>query len=144
MTLFRTAGPTLAGALALVALAASPAHAQKNTNYESYTSYNGMTLSSVAGCPGITWRLVRNPKGEVHGYATYADLSGVSFVKGMLGADGNFKLDLTPTGIGAGPSGHATGHRAANGEVDGTLTGSGCANATIAIPPDTLAYPPGQ
>lgn len=142
MTLVRTVGSIVAGTLALAMLATSPADAQNSTS--GYTSYNGVTLSSVDGCPGITWRLVRNPKGEVHGYATYSDLSGVSFVKGALDAQGNFKLDLTPTGIGAGPSGEATGHRAANGEVDGTLTGSGCANATIRLPPGLTAYPPGQ
>lgn len=140
MAFVRTAGLTVIGALAFATLTASPADAQNATS--GYVSFNGVTMPSDTGCPSINWRLVRTPKGAVHGYATYSDLSGVSFVKGTLDAQGKLMLKVTPTGIGDGPSGKVTGHRNKDGEVNGTLTGSGCANGTGYLPPGNPTYSP--
>lgn len=137
----RAAGLMAVGALALGLTTAAPAQAQQPT-----PGFSGSTRSSVAGCPYIVWRLVRDANGGIHGIAYYSDLSGLSTVKGTRDADGNFQLDVTPTSMGAGPSGHVTGHRAADGTLDAVMKGSGCANATVHIPAlaDLNAYPTGQ
>lgn len=127
--------------LAPCALAPSPAHAQ-----QANPGFSGSTRSSVAGCPYIIWRLARAPDGHIHGIAYYSDLSGLSTVTGTRDASGNFELDVTPTQMGSGPSGHVTGHAGRNGAINARLVGDGCANATVSIKPlaDLNRYPTGQ
>ncbi len=109
--------------------------AQTTTTHLS--GFSGSTPSSVAGCPYIIWRLARDANGHIHGIAYYSDLSGLSSVIGERDADGNFALSLTPSTIGAGPSGTASGKVAQNGEVEVKMVGPGCANMDHMINPVT-------
>jgi hypothetical protein len=94
----------------------------------------GEAASSVPGCPSLLWRLARHPDGTVTGMTYYSDLSGISMVNGSVDQAGDFHLKLT-SGMGNGPVGEVTGHRSANGKVDATLKGEGCANNHVVMNP---------
>jgi hypothetical protein len=121
------------GGIAATALTISQGFAQTTITHMS--GFSGSTPSSVAGCPYIIWRLANDPNGRVHGIAYYSDLSGLSTVMGERNADGNFTLSLTPSSIGAGPSGTASGKVFRDGAVDVKMTGQGCANMDHTIKP---------
>jgi hypothetical protein len=122
------------GGVAAAALTISQGFAQTTSHI---SGFSGSTPSSVAGCPYIIWRLARDPNGHIHGIAYYSDLSGLSSVTGERDANGNFTLSLTPSGMGAGPSGTASGTVAQNGEVEVKMVGQGCANMDAMINPVT-------
>lgn len=136
LTGFVVAGVLALGALTITSGQAAPAE----------RGFSGSTRSSVAGCPYIIWRLVRDANGKIHGIAYFSDLSGISSVKGTRDAEGNFELNVTPTSMGSGPSGHVTGHAGKDGGIVAKLVGDGCANATVDIPAleDLNKYPKGQ
>ncbi|HTU56062.1 MAG TPA: hypothetical protein VMF62_19015 [Acetobacteraceae bacterium] len=128
MNIKTSVGLVAAGLIGLGVVAASPAMAAPEPGFV------GNTASSVAGCPFISWRLANN-NGQIRGWAEYSDLSGVSYVTGTMDSSGHFTLTLTKTAIGDGPVGTVTGMRSANGRIVATLTGQGCANNSIDIPP---------
>ena len=120
------------GVLAFTSLAAGTAQAQQYGPQRFASQYP----SSVAGCPSIAWRLVRDTNGSVHGMAWYTDMSGASEVKGLM-QSGQFNLALTRS-MGNGPVGTVTGTR--NTTTYGTttkarLTGEGCANMDLDLQP---------
>lgn len=121
------------GGVAAAAFTISQGFAQTTTTHMS--GFSGSTPSMVAGCPYIIWRLANDPNGRVHGIAYYSDLSGLSNVMGARDADGNFTLSLTPSSIGAGPSGTASGKVFRDGAIDVKMTGQGCANMDHTIKP---------
>lgn len=130
MNIKASAGFVAVGLLAFGALSGEPARAAA-----PMPGFVGSTASSVAGCPYITWRLM-NTNGQIHGIAYYSDLSGLSNVTGTSdSATGKFSLTLTKTDIGNGPVGTVDGVRGANGALDATLTGEGCANNVVHIMP---------
>ncbi len=130
MTLRVSVGFAAVGLVALGAMSGLPARAAVPMH-----GFVGSTQSSVAGCPYITWRLA-NTNGQIHGLAYYSDLSGLSNVTGTSNsATGKFSLTLTKTDIGNGPVGTVVGVRGANGSLDATLTGEGCANSTVHMKP---------
>jgi hypothetical protein len=102
----------------------------------------GSSASSVAGCPRVMWRLARDGD-NVNGIAYYSDLSGLSHVTGTVDKAGAFTLTLT-SAMGNGPVATVTGKRAAKnpalteeaqGALEATMTGAGCANMRISIRP---------
>jgi len=122
------------GALAFTSLAAGTAQAQQY-GPQKFASQHP---SSVAGCPSIAWRLVRDTNGNVHGLAWFTDMSGASEVKGSMSQGGQINLTLTRT-QGNGPVGTVTGTRTTNTQVGTTtearLTGEGCANMVLNLQP---------
>ncbi len=126
MNIKTTVGLVAAGMIGLGVVAAQPASAQT-------PGFVGNTASSVPGCPYISWRLA-NHNGQINGYAQYSDLTGISTVTGTMQSDGSFTLTLTKA-IGNGPVGTVTGTRSPNGRIKATLTGEGCANNMVDIPP---------
>jgi hypothetical protein len=128
----------LTRSVALIALGslATAAFSQISTAAPTGTrAFNGTGHSSVPGCPDLAWRLVRKG-GDVTGVTFYADLSGVSMVKGTVNDAGQFRLVLTPS-MGEGPSGTVTGVRTRNGTVVADMKGTGCANMHISMKPST-------
>ena len=120
------------GALAFTSLAAGTAQAQRQYGNLRFAS---QYPSSVAGCPAIAWRLVRDPSGNVRGLAWFTDMSGASEVKGTMGDSGQFSLTLTSS-MGNGPVGTVTGSRnPSSGAASARLTGQGCANMAMNLRP---------
>ena len=119
------------GALAFTSLAAGVTQAQQYGEQRFASQHP----SSVAGCPSIAWRLVRDTNGNVHGLAWYTDMSGASEVKGMMDQAGKISLTLTRT-QGNGPVGNVTGTRnATTAATSARLTGQGCANMDVELKP---------
>ena len=133
MTPFKTLRVIALGGVAAMVLAIGPGLAQTTTTVMS--GFSGSTPSSVAGCPYIVWRLANDPGGRIHGMAYYSDLTGLSTVTGERDANGNFMLDVTPSSVGAGPSGKVSGTVAQNGAINATMVGKGCANMKAMINP---------
>ena len=96
--------------------------------------FSGATQSNVAGCPFIIWRLVNHDNGVVTGIAYYSDLSGLSKVRGMIEKSGQFKLTVTSS-FDNGPVGTVIGTKSGDGELNATMTGTGCANVNFHMPP---------
>jgi len=120
------------GAVAFTSLAAGTAQAQKQYGDRRFAS---QYPSSVAGCPAIAWRLVRDPSGNVRGLAWFTDMSGASQVSGTMGDSGQFSLTLTNT-QGNGPVGTVTGTSdPRTGAASARLTGQGCANMAMNLRP---------
>ena len=120
------------GALALTSLASGTAKAQQQYGEQRFASQHP---SSVAGCPSIAWRLVRDTNGNVHGMAWYTDMSGASEVKGLMAQNGQINLALARS-MGNGPVGTVTGTRnASTGAANVRLTGEGCANMMMDLRP---------
>lgn len=109
---------------------------QVSVGAEAPRGYSGQAASSVAGCPYLAWRLVRNADASVTGIAYYSDLSGLSTVRGTSNSAGQFQLMLTPS-MGNGPSGTVLGRRTARGAVEADLHGQGCANMHLVMQPLT-------
>lgn len=124
----------LSGVVAAAALTIGQGGAQMATA-NGQPGFSGSTPSSVAGCPYIVWRLARNPDGRINGIAYYSDLSGLSSVTGERDANGNFSLDVTPSSIGAGPSGKVSGKTLRHGAIEAQMIGQGCANMRATINP---------
>jgi len=121
------------GVLAFTSLAAGTAQAQQYGPQRFASQYP----SSVAGCPSIAWRLVKDANGNVHGLAWFTDMSGASEVKGTMAQGGQINLTLTRT-QGNGPVGTVTGSRTTNTYGTTTrarLTGEGCANMDLDLKP---------
>ena len=96
--------------------------------------FSGATPSNVSGCPFIVWRLVNHDNGQVTGIAYYSDLSGLSKVRGMIEQSGQFRLTVTSV-MDDGPVGTVSGTKSADGELNATMTGTGCANVNFHMPP---------
>ncbi len=96
--------------------------------------YAGASNSTVAGCPGILWRLVTHEDGTITGIVYYSDLSGVSTANGNFNSSGKFHIQLTSS-MGNGPVGTATGEKLKNQKGSVTLTGEGCANMHMTLNP---------
>ena len=104
------------------------------------SGYHGVGRSGPE-CPVISWTVARvgNPQaGAVAGVAWFIDMSGVSTVRGTIGADGVFRLSLTAV-QGTGPTGTVTGHRGDDGHLVATLDGPGCSKMRFRMPPTTMA-----
>jgi hypothetical protein len=129
-------------AFAVAAFGISPGSAQTTMTMPGFTA---STPSSVPGCPYIIWRLARDGGGNVRGVAYYSDLSGMSSVTGQRRTNGNFTLNVTPTSMGAGPSGTVTGRVDSYGSIQARMVGSGCANmnGTIQANADLNSIPRG-
>jgi hypothetical protein len=67
---------------------------------------------------------------DMHGYFYWTDGSGISKAVGKANPDGTFQLTLTSID-GNGPVGTVNGQRSANGALNATLKGQGCANMTV-------------
>jgi hypothetical protein len=112
------------GVLSIAAATARPAAAATPT-----PRYGGQTRSNVSGCPAIVWRLAKATDGSLHGIVWYADLTGFSEADGSM-VGGHFNLTIKSV-RGNGPVGSVTGVQGR----DATLTGQGCANATVNLRP---------
>ena len=93
--------------------------------------YVGARSPVTPACPAFEWRVLPVPPGggKITGVAYFSDMSGISTIKGTIGADG--KITATVTSIeGKGPAGPVTGQREKNTtrvEVHGT----GCSNVAL-------------
>ncbi len=126
------------GSVALVALSliAVGTVSQSGTAAPPGTrGFQGSGHSSVAGCPDLVWRLVRNG-GNVTGITFFSDMSGVSEVKGTVNDAGQFHLTMTPA-MANGPSGTVDGTRRPNGAIQAQVRGQGCANMQLSMQPIT-------
>ena len=126
--------------LTLGALALAPVLGPSAMAQGAHPGFVGTTPSSVAGCPAVTWRLARDGD-KVNGIAYYTDLSGLSRVTGTVDqATGKFTLTLTSV-MGSGPVATVTGQRSApganqaQGALEATMTGAGCANVHLMMKP---------
>ena len=89
------------------------------------------SLPTKAGCPSIEWH-VQPPTtipSPVNGVAFFNDMSGISIIKGTVGADGMIAGTLTSVS-GKGPAGTVTGKRAKTA-THVELHGDGCSNAVF-------------
>lgn len=118
-------------AIAAFAIAAiGMAHAPTASAQNAYSG--GRAPSKVAGCPTIEWHILPLSPGvasNINGFAFYTDMSGVSAVRGTMGADGKIAATLSSVS-GNGPAGNVSGSRD-NNVSHIVLTGAGCANTSF-------------
>ena len=88
-------------------------------------------------CPSIAWRIsvmdIAQTVG-LRGTVWFTDGSGTSTARGAATTAGRFELTLTPQS-GNGPSGRVTGVRYPDGSTDIRMTGPGCSNVNVRVPP---------
>jgi len=116
-----------------VAAAASlgPAFAQpsKGSLYVYHTRPSG-------GCPGLDWHIVTEPNGSLMGFVAWDQMKHMARLQGMIGKDGNFKMDAHEVG---GTARKATVSGTAAGEyITAMIVGSGtaCDKIELQIPRD--------
>jgi hypothetical protein len=94
-------------------------------------------VGAPPNCPQIAWRIsVMNIEQTIGlaGTAWFTDGSGISQVRGAATTEGRFNLVVTPIS-GNGPRGEVSGFRYKDGSTDIRLTGPGCSNVNVRVPP---------
>ena len=130
-----TNGLLTACAIGFLALSGA-AHAEGGIGADKWHVF----APGTPACPGMSWHF-RLGGGSPYGYIWYNDASGISRATGTLDtATGVFRLNVVSLD-GKGPTGIVTGVRNANGTVEATMKGEGCANAGITHPRQ-MAEPP--